>query len=70
MPMTMKSSESKPKVEFQYGGRLFSKSGSIACGAKLKTANINVKTAVVRPIVERHIIKQQKLISSPHGSWI
>jgi len=28
MPITAKGSKSKPKVEFQYGGRLFSEIGS------------------------------------------
>jgi len=28
MPMTMKRSKSKPEVEIQYGGRLFSETGS------------------------------------------
>jgi len=28
MPMTMKRSQSRPKVEFQYGGRPFAETGS------------------------------------------
>ena len=28
MPMTIKASKSKPEVDFQYGGRLFSEIGS------------------------------------------
>ena len=28
MPMTMKALKSKPEIEFQYGGRLFSETGN------------------------------------------